>query len=162
NLARKNLQRPRYAHRKRPNGRPQRAVPDGPERFRYAPKRFALRAPLGLRCSALPHPERGERNTYTTQTEHKRRVQAHELTITHADRSRANKSGQLHVLRTAQRDLAVAVGVHDARTPSLRGGFVVGLVELHRVDPADGVVLAENERIVFVELVMVCGKAAVD
>src|SRR5262249_16050914 len=88
----KNLQRPRYAHRKRPNGRPQRAVPDGPERFRYAPKRFALRAPLGLRCSALPHPERGERNTYTTQTEHKRRVQAHELTITHADRSRANKS----------------------------------------------------------------------
>src|SRR5262244_748949 len=100
NLPRKNLQRPRYAHRKRPNGRPQRAVPDGPERSRYAPKRFALRAPLGLRCSALPHPERGERNTYTTQTEHKRRVQAHELTITHADRSRANKSGQLHVLRT--------------------------------------------------------------
>ena len=59
-------------------------------------------------------------------------------------------------------DLAVAVGVHDARAPSLRGGVVVGLVELQRVDPADGIVLAEDERVVFVELVMVCGKAAVD
>ena len=59
-------------------------------------------------------------------------------------------------------DLAVAVGVHDARAPCLRGGGVVGLVERHRVDPADGVVLAEDERVLFVEQVMVRGKAAVD
>src|SRR3989442_9027999 len=59
-------------------------------------------------------------------------------------------------------DLAVAVGVHDGRAPSLRGGGVAGLVELQRVEPADSIVLAEDERVVFVELVMVRGKAAVD
>src|SRR5262249_45563745 len=139
NLARKNLQRPRYAHRKRRNGRPQRAVPDGPERFRYAPKRFALRAPLGLRCSALPHPERGERNTYTTQTEHKRRVQAHELTITHADRSRANKSGQLHVLRTVSHVAMEATGVYWRPVWAvLEGRFELMLVNPHHVKAMPG------------------------
>src|SRR2546422_584993 len=58
--------------------------------------------------------------------------------------------------------LPVAFGVHTARAPSLRWGAVVGLLERRRVDPADSVVLAEDERVVFVELVMVRGKAAVD
>ena len=65
-------------------------------------------------------------------------------------------------LGPARGDLAVAVGVDDARAPSLRGARVVRLVERRGVDPADGVVLAEDQVVALVEHVMVGGKAAVD
>src|SRR5207302_1985323 len=52
------------------------------------------------------------------------------------------------------RDRAVAVGVEHGRTPSLRRSRVVSFVEHNRVDPADRVVLAEDDRALVVEVVM--------
>ena len=41
------------------------AAPDEGIGFRYAPKRYALRAPLGLRSSRRPHRGRGEKKAET-------------------------------------------------------------------------------------------------
>src|SRR5215472_14456835 len=44
--------------------------------------------------------------------------------------------------------LAVPIGVQYGGTPSLRGSCVVGFVELLRVQPADRIVLAVDERVI--------------
>src|SRR6202171_5262994 len=59
-------------------------------------------------------------------------------------------------------DLAVAVGVQYGRNPSLRGCSIVGFFERRGVEPAYGVVLAEHNRVLFVEVVMVRRKTGVD
>ena len=59
-------------------------------------------------------------------------------------------------------DLAVSVCIDDAGAPSLRCTRVVRLVERNGVEPTDCVVLPEDQVVVFVEHVMVRGKAAVD
>src|SRR5439155_6316464 len=51
--------------------------------------------------------------------------------------------------------------VEHGGTPSLRRGGVVGFIEHHRVEPADGVVLPEDNRVLVVEVVMVCGETGV-
>src|SRR5215510_13016780 len=43
--------------------------------FRYAPKRYALRAPLGLRSSRRPHPFREERKQQTETAFRKTQLQ---------------------------------------------------------------------------------------
>src|SRR6185503_6530789 len=65
-------------------------------------------------------------------------------------------------LGPAAGDLAVAVGVDDARAPALRRARIVRLVERHGVEPADGIVLAEHQVVVLVEIIVVRGEAAVD
>ena len=64
--------------------------------FRYAPKRFALRAPLGLRSSRCPHRNRGKENHRTVEL-----TLQHKVLFEKADTSRVNKSGHFHVLPTA-------------------------------------------------------------
>src|SRR5206468_12521738 len=60
------------------------------------------------------------------------------------------------------RDLAIAVCVQRRGTPSLRRSGIVSFIERCRVHPANRAVLAENKRVLVVELVMVGGKTGVD
>src|SRR5262245_36849781 len=69
--------------------------------FRYAPKRYALRAPLGLRSSRRPHPFREERKQQTETAFRKTQLQ----NLTHTTAKRDINLINTPPLKTRRREL---------------------------------------------------------